>query len=104
MSIDSLANQQARATWDHCASGTERAEENAITGSKELFDLMACRRYRQIDTWVPAGPDFPAMAGKRILEIGLAGLSSRFARRRPAVAHSWLEACWGWYVIAHATK
>jgi SAM-dependent methyltransferase len=70
MSIDSLANQQARATWDHWACGTESAEENAIAGSKEFFDLMAHRRYRQIDTWVPGALDFPAMAGKRVLEIG----------------------------------
>jgi ubiquinone/menaquinone biosynthesis C-methylase UbiE len=70
MSIDSLANQQARATWDHRACGTQSAEENAAAGSKAFFDLIAHRRYRQIDTWVPAALDFPGMAGKHVLEIG----------------------------------
>jgi hypothetical protein len=38
------------------------------------------------------------------VDVSVAGLNSRFARRLPAAAHAWLEARWGWYVIAHATK
>ena len=69
MSVDSLANEQARATWNNRACGTESDEENREAGSLAFFERMARRRY-QIDYWVPAVLDFPSMAGKRVLEIG----------------------------------
>ncbi|MGE0751915.1 MAG: class I SAM-dependent methyltransferase [Variibacter sp.] len=70
MSIDSIANQQARATWNNRACGALTAEENAQAGTLPFFRQMAQRRYERDDPWVPAVLDFPSMAGKEVLEIG----------------------------------
>ena len=70
MSVDSLANEQARATWNNRACGALSDEENASTGSLAFFQRMAERRYGRDDTWVPHVLDFPTMAGKEVLEIG----------------------------------
>ena len=69
MSIDSLANELARATWNNLACGTENADENRQAGSLEFFERMAKRRY-SIDYWVPKALEFSSMAGKKVLEIG----------------------------------
>jgi 2-polyprenyl-3-methyl-5-hydroxy-6-metoxy-1,4-benzoquinol methylase len=70
MSIDSLANEQARAAWNNRACGALSDEENAAAGSLAFFQRMAERRYGRDDTWVPRVLDFPTMAGKEVLEIG----------------------------------
>lgn len=67
---DSLANEQAIATWTNRACGTRDADENAAAGSLAFFNRMAERRYRSDDPWVPAVLDFASMAGKQVLEIG----------------------------------
>lgn len=70
LALDSLANEQARATWNNRACGVLSAEENADAGSIAFFNQMVERRYGQIDSWVPAVLNFPSMAGKEVLEIG----------------------------------
>jgi SAM-dependent methyltransferase len=70
MSVDSFANEQARATWDNRACGALSAEENEQAGSLSFFDRMTRRRYGRDDPWVPEVLNFPAMAGKETLEIG----------------------------------
>src|SRR5262249_10343829 len=67
---DSLANEQAIATWTNRACGTLDAEENTVAGSLEFFNRMAERRYGRDDPWVPGVLDFASMAGKQVLEIG----------------------------------
>ena len=67
---DSLANEQAVATWSNRACGTLNAGENAAAGSLAFFSRMAERRYGRDDPWVPAVLDFASMAGKQVLEIG----------------------------------
>ena len=67
---DSLANEQAVATWSNRACGTLNAGENAAAGSLAFFSRMAERRYRRDDPWIPAVLDFASMAGKQVLEIG----------------------------------
>jgi ubiquinone/menaquinone biosynthesis C-methylase UbiE len=67
---DSLANEQAIATWSNRACGTRNADENAAAGSLAFFNRMAKRRYGRDDPWIPAVLDFASMAGKQVLEIG----------------------------------
>jgi SAM-dependent methyltransferase len=67
---DSLANEQAVATWSNRACGARSDEENAAAGSLAFFRRMAERRYGRDDPWVPAALNFPGMAGKQVLEIG----------------------------------
>jgi SAM-dependent methyltransferase len=87
MSSDSLANEQARATWNHRACGTESVEENQRAGSLAFFEQMARRRYA-VDYWVPALLDFPSMAGKHVLEIGHGmGCDLVHAAKAGAAAH-----------------
>ena len=70
ITLDSLANEQAVATWNNRACGAASEEENAVAGSLAFFARMAERRYGRDDPWVPAVLDFPNMAGKQVLEIG----------------------------------
>jgi ubiquinone/menaquinone biosynthesis C-methylase UbiE len=68
--LDSLAKEQAVATWTNRACGSRNAEENAAAGTLAFFHRMAERRYSRDDPWVPAVLDFASMAGKQVLEIG----------------------------------
>ena len=63
------SNQRARRTWESKAVGSQRALSPA--GTTDYFDEIRRYRYGYETPFIPAFFEFSALAGKRVLEIGV---------------------------------